>query len=215
MTTSEAPYAVEHPRFARMLDRESRLMEERGVREHRQRLVSGLAGRVIEIGAGNGLTFPYYPASVTEVVAVEPEPFLRARALQASRDAPVPVTVVDGIAEALPFESVTFHAGVASLVLCSVRDQARALGELRRVIRRGGELRFYEHIRSKHPVDAILQRAVDLLWPRLAGGCHTSRDTREAIRAAGFTIEECDEFLFRPLRFVPKVPHILGCARRT
>jgi SAM-dependent methyltransferase len=206
---------VEHPLFARLFDRASRGLEERGQREHRRTLLAGLSGRVIEVGAGNGLNSPYYPDSVAEVVAVEPEPFLRERALQAARKAPVTVTVLGGVAEALPVDSSAFDAGVASLVLCSVVDQARSLAELRRVIRPGGELRFYEHVRAARPLLARAQQAFDLLWPHIAGGCRASRETLGAIERAGFVIEHYDAFVFRPFPVaLPTAPHILGTARR-
>jgi ubiquinone/menaquinone biosynthesis C-methylase UbiE len=206
---------VKHPLFARIFDRVSRKLEARGQRGHRRTLLAGLSGRVIEVGAGNGLNFPHYPSTVTELVAVEPEPFLRERALEAASEADVPVTVLAGVAEELPVESEAFDAAVASLVLCSVVDQARALAELRRAIRPGGELRFYEHVRARRPLLARAQQAFDLLWPHVAGGCHASRETRSAIERAGFVIERCEEFVFRPFPLaLPTAPHILGIARR-
>jgi SAM-dependent methyltransferase len=101
-------------------------------------------------------------------------------------------------------------------VLCSVPDQARALAELRRVLRPGGELRFYEHvIAERQPMRAILRLADhSRLWPTLYGGCHPARDTAAAIEAAGFTIERCERFGFRASALEPSVPHILGVARR-
>jgi ubiquinone/menaquinone biosynthesis C-methylase UbiE len=154
---------VRHPIFARIYARLSPRMEDAGAAEHRDRLLAGLAGRVIEVGAGNGLNFAHYPPTVTQVIAVEPEPYLRALALEAAERAPVPVQVVDGHAEALPVGDQSFDAAVASLVLCSVPDQARALAELARVIRSGGELRFFEHVRAEGPAMARTQRAVDLV----------------------------------------------------
>src|SRR5918998_6700916 len=93
---------VSHPIFARVYERLSVSMDEAGVAEHRRDLVAGLSGRVIEVGAGNGLQFAHYPPAVTEVVAVEPEPRLRASAVRAAAQAPVPVRVVDALAEDLP-----------------------------------------------------------------------------------------------------------------
>lgn len=188
----------------------------RGAADYRRELLAGLSGRVIEVGAGHGLNFPYYPPSVKEVVAVEPEPYLRSRARDAASEALVPVTVVDGVAEHLPSDPASFDAGVVSLVLCSVHDQHRALAELFRVIRPGGELRFYEHVRAATPALARLQHVVDtFFWPRVGGGCHASRETGAAIERAGFVIERCRNFSFRPspLLFVVS-PHILGIARR-
>jgi ubiquinone/menaquinone biosynthesis C-methylase UbiE len=204
--------AFQHPRFARMYERVSRESERRGTAAHRDRALAGLAGRVIEIGAGNGLNFGHYPSTVTEVLAVEPEDRLRALAQQAAAQAPVPVRVVPGHADALPVEAATFDAAVASLVLCSVPRVAGALAEIRRVLIPGGELRFFEHVRSAHPWLGMLQDALTPLWSRVAGGCHLNRDTAAAIRSAGFHLEQLDRFCYVPLRFIPAHAHILGRA---
>ncbi len=207
---------IEHPRFARMYLKVSKRIDERGAGEHRRRLLEGLSGRVVELGAGNGLNFARYPETVTEVVAVEPEPTLRAAAEEAAATAPVRVTVRAGTADALPLGDGEVDAAVASLVLCSVPDQARALGELHRVVRPGGELRFYEHvIASRQPTRALLQFADRSgLWPKIAGGCHPARDTGAAIEAAGFEIERSERFGFKASALEPSIPHILGRARR-
>ena len=113
--------AAEHSRFARVYPAVAARADRRGAAGHRRRLVEGLAGRVVEVGAGNGRNFAHYPAAVTEVVAIEPEPTLRALAASASHS--VPVTVLDGVAEALPFADGELDAAVVSLVLCSVPDQ--------------------------------------------------------------------------------------------
>ena len=212
MTTTDIP----RPRFARMYVKAAARADRRGATQHRRALLQDLSGRVVEVGAGNGLNFAHYPATVTEVVAIEPEPTLRAIAQQAAARAPVPVSVREGTADAVPLEDGEMDAAVASLVLCSVPDQARALAELHRVLRPGGELRFYEHVIARcQPKRAILQLADRSgLWPAIAGGCHPARDTGAAIEAAGFTIERCERFGFRASAVEPSVPHILGIARR-
>ncbi len=207
--------AVRHPVFARMYTRMSVKAEQRGGAEHRDRLLAGLSGRVIEVGAGNGLNFAHYPETVGEIVAVEPEPYLREQAREAAERTAVTIHVLDGVADALPADDETFDAGVASLVLCTVPDQGRVLAELYRVIRPGGELRFYEHVIARVAIPAALQRGADAtLYPRLSGGCHLARDTASAIERAGFQIESCDRFGFTPMPTPPRVPHILGVARR-
>lgn len=204
-----------HPLFARVYTKVAQISERRGSAEHRRRLLADLRGRVIEVGAGSGANFCHYPTSVSQVIAVEPERYLRERALRAATGAPIPVTVLHGSAEDLPGEDGSFDAGVVSLVLCSVPDQRSALAELHRVIRPGGELRFYEHVMSHSTWEARLQRLADAtLWPRLAGGCHLARDTTAAIRRAGFAIEDCQRFPYSPARLLPPDPHILGAARR-
>jgi ubiquinone/menaquinone biosynthesis C-methylase UbiE len=186
--------------------------DRRGVADHRRRLLAGLRGRVVEVGAGNGRMFAHYPAEVTEVVAVEPEDTLRALAEDAARSAPVPVRVVAGDADHLPVPDASADAVVASLVLCSVPDQESALAEVVRVLRPGGELRYYEHVRSAGVV-GVFEDLVTPLWPLLAGGCHPNRRTSEAIAAAGLTVESEERFGFRPLRTTPPALHVLGTAR--
>ena len=207
---------IARPRFARGYPAAAARADARGGAEHRRRLLQGLDGRVVELGAGSGLNFAHYPATVTEVVAIEPEPTLRARAAEAARGARVAIDVRAGTADALPLGDGEMDAAVASLVLCSVPDQERALAELRRVIRAGGELRFYEHvIATTQPKRAILQFADRSgIWPALGGGCHPARDTGAAIKAAGFTIERQERFDFRAGPLEPRIPYILGIARR-
>jgi ubiquinone/menaquinone biosynthesis C-methylase UbiE len=204
-----------HPVFARLYGRLAPRGERAGVAAHRDELLGGTGGRVIEIGAGCGLCFGHYPQGVTEVVATEPEPYLRGLAERAVPTAPVRVRVLDSVAEQLPFEDCAFDTAVASLVLCSVGDQQRALDEMRRVLRPGGQLRFYEHVRSEDPRLARLQDRVEWIWPRLLGGCHANRDTESAIARAGFQIDACRRFDFRlgPLD-APATPHVIGVAVR-
>jgi len=204
------------PRFARMYMRSAASAEERGATAHRRRLLDGLSGTVVEIGAGHGLNFPLYSPEVTEVVAVEPEPTLRSQAETAAERATVPIRVVAGVADELPLADASADAAVASLVLCSVPDQQRALAEIRRVLRPDGELRFYEHVIPRCQPKRLMLQVVDRsgLWPKIAGGCHPARDTTEAIMQAGFDIEEIERFGFAAQRFEPLIPHILGKARR-
>jgi ubiquinone/menaquinone biosynthesis C-methylase UbiE len=207
---------LNNPFFARFYRCNRRTADKRGEREHRRRVVEGLRGRVVEVGAGDGGNFDLYPATVEEVIAIEPERRLRSFAEEAARNASVRVTVMPGLADELPLEDESVDAAVASLVLCTVPDEATALAELRRVLRPGGELRFYEHVHAhSQPTRAILELAYRTrVWPTLAGGCNPTRETGKAIEAAGFVIEECDRFGFSPSVVVPKVPHILGVARR-
>ncbi|MFI7130698.1 class I SAM-dependent methyltransferase [Nonomuraea sp. NPDC050153] len=203
----------QHPRLARVYVETSAAADRRGGREHRRRLLEGLEGRVIEIGAGNGRNFAHYPKTVTEVVAVEPEDTLRRFAQAAAASAPVPVRVVAGHSEALPGEAHTFDAAVLSLVLCSVPSPAAALAEIVRVLTPDGTLRFYEHVRSSNPALGLLEDAITPLWRRMAGGCHPNRDTLAAIRRAGFVVDEVERFAFAPQPPVPALAHLLGRAR--
>ncbi|MDA8296352.1 MAG: class I SAM-dependent methyltransferase [Actinomycetota bacterium] len=204
-----------HPVFARCYHLLSPLAERGGTAEHRQELLEGLQGEVVELGAGNGLNFAHYPAGVNGVLAIEPDPFLRSKAELAAARAPVRVTVRDGWAGQLSLPAARFDAAVASLVLCSVPNAAAALAELFWALRPGGELRFYEHVRARDPVAARRQDWADLIWPHLGGGCHPNRETVDAIAAAGFAIEKVRHFRFQPSRMTaPVAPHVIGRARR-
>ena len=205
-----------HPIFARCYARLSRACEGAGMAPLRDELLAGVAGRVLEVGAGNGLNFRHYPPAVTEVVAVEPEPHLRTLAEEAAESAPVPVTVVAGRAEQLPLEDATVDVGVTCLVLCSVDDVAAALAELARVIRPGGELRFLEHVAADTAGLRRVQGLADAtLWPLLAGGCHTARDPLPLLAQAGFSVTSMRRYRFPDTRLPsPAAPHVLGAARR-
>lgn len=208
---------VHHPVFARFYARASVTADTRaGIAALRSELLHGVTGRVIEIGAGNGLNFAHYPRAVSEVVAVEPERTLRRLAATAALRAEVPVDIVPGAAEALPVKSEAFDAAVASLVLCTVRDLPRSLAELHRVLRPGAELRFFEHGLAPGPGMAAVQRALDrTVWPHLFGGCHTARDPLASIEAAGFRIVSQRAFRL-PERGLPLPTSycVIGEARR-
>jgi ubiquinone/menaquinone biosynthesis C-methylase UbiE len=216
VSVERSPSDVSNPFFVRFYRRNRRSAVKRGENEHRRRALTGLAGRVVELGAGDGANFALYPDTASEVIAIEPEPRFREQAQEAASEAPVPVRVMPGIAEALPLEDESVDAVVASLVLCTVTDPEQALAEARRVIRPGGELRFYEHVHAeRQPLRAILEIAVrSRVWPTLGGGCHPTRDTLNAIETAGFAIERCERFPFSPSPVIPKIPHVLGVARR-
>lgn len=209
---SSGPAELQHPRFARAYARAVEGMNRRGATEHRRSLLEGLTGSVVEIGAGDGSNFSHYPPSVTEVLAVEPDDFLRSLAQARVASASVPVRVVAGAAERIPAEDNSTDAVVASLVLCSVSDQFVALAEARRVLRPGGILAFYEHVRSDHKPLAALEDLLTPIWRRAAGGCHPNRDTLQSISAAGFRIEDSERFGFSVQPLAPPVAHILGHA---
>jgi ubiquinone/menaquinone biosynthesis C-methylase UbiE len=205
---------VGHPIFARLFDRFAAKDRGRGEAELRRELLTGLSGRVVEVGAGNGINFEHLPPSVEELIAVEPEAYLRRAAERTARAASIDVRVIDGTGEALPLESASVDAVVAAGVLCSVRDQAAALAELRRVLRRGGELRFYKHVRSRRAHFARYQDIAAYVWPHLMGGCRPNRETLAAIERSGFRVERCHGFGFPyEARAYPVLPRILGVAR--
>jgi ubiquinone/menaquinone biosynthesis C-methylase UbiE len=181
---------------------------------YRIRIVEGARGDVLEVGAGNGFNFPHYRAA-TRVVAIEPDPAMLKRGLPRARAASIPIELRPGDAHNLAFPDDSFDTVIFSLVLCTIPDPARALAEARRVLRPGGEIRFYEHVRSKDPAIARKQDRWLKPWRAVNLGCHPNRDTVATIESAGFRFAELDVFDLNE-RGVPKVvrPHALGIASK-
>jgi SAM-dependent methyltransferase len=209
-------YGPQQSVFARYLERREARRPDPVGRELRRRLLSGLRGRALEVGSGDGRSFEYYPTRVTGLLAVEPDPTARAMAAEQARRAAVPIEVVAGVAEALPVKDGAFDAAVVMGVLCTVPEPAVALSELRRVLAAGGELRFWEHVRAEHVLFRGVQRVVDaLFWTRALSGCETTRDTEAAIRDAGFQMLAIDRgFHSSSFLTITSAPYILGIARR-
>ncbi|HET6731791.1 class I SAM-dependent methyltransferase [Mycobacterium sp.] len=177
---------VDNPFFARVWTVLS-AHETEAIQRLRRQNLDGLSGRVLEVGAGTGTNFAFYPPAVSEVVAIEPERRLAALAQKAAETAPIPVTVstdtVEQFSAGEPFDAV-----VCSLVLCSVYEPDSVLRQLFSVLRPGGELRYLEHVASSGPRERLQKFADATLWPRLLGNCHTHRHTEESIVGAGFQV---------------------------
>ena len=223
-----------HKVFARWYPGRAEAMDRAGFTEHRRRLLAGLSGHVLELGAGSGLNFAHYPAEVERVVALEPEPGLRARAVVAARAAGTArvgaadsvgaaqapdggrIEVVDGVAEDLSVYAGKFDAAVCSLVLCSVPDQQAALEQLATVLRPGGQIRLLEHVAAPGGTLAGVQRALDAtVWPWIGAGCHCSRDVTSAVAAAGLEATTIERFRFPAGRLtLPTSPHVFVTAVR-
>ncbi|MFZ4371699.1 MAG: class I SAM-dependent methyltransferase [Mycobacterium sp.] len=185
--TSVPEKTLDHPFFARMWTVMS-AHETPLLRRLRGENLAGLSGRVLEVGAGTGTNFAYYPDTVEQVVALEPETRLAPVAREAAAGVSVPVTVIESTIETMP-AAEPFDAVVCSLVLCSVDDPDAVLRQLNSVLKPGGELRYFEHVASAGWRGGLQRLADFTLWPRIAGNCHTHRHTERAISNAGFTVE--------------------------
>jgi ubiquinone/menaquinone biosynthesis C-methylase UbiE len=178
--------------FAAIYDRGLTATEEAGLREMRRETLAAASGRTLDLGAGTGVNADLFPAAVSELVLVEPDPHmlkkLRAK-LEGSGDG---MATIQAPAESLPFADDSADTVVFTLVLCTVPDPAAALAEAARVLRPGGKLLFVEHVRSRHPDLARWQDRLEKPWRFLADGCHCNRDTVATIEASPFELEQIE-----------------------
>jgi ubiquinone/menaquinone biosynthesis C-methylase UbiE len=173
--------------FAMTYDRQIAGAEKAGLHAFRERLLADASGDVIEIGGGTGLNLSCYGPAVRSLTITEPQPPMLRRLERAVGEHRRDAKVLRAPAEDLPFDDHSFDVAVSTLVLCGVDDQPRALRELGRVLRPGGQLLFIEHVRSGDPGTARLQDRLNWL-NRLVVCCDCNRPTLDSIRAAGFTV---------------------------
>jgi ubiquinone/menaquinone biosynthesis C-methylase UbiE len=174
--------------FAANYDRLMARTERAGLATQRAALLRGASGEVIEIGGGTGASLPGYGPAVTSLTITEPEAPMVRRLVQRARAQAPAARVLRAPAEDLPFDDAQFDVAVSALVLCTVADQPRALRELHRVLRPGGQLLFIEHVRSDEPGLRRWQDRLNWLNQIMAHGCNCNRPTLDTIRAAGFTV---------------------------
>jgi ubiquinone/menaquinone biosynthesis C-methylase UbiE len=200
--------------FAAMYDRVTAGPEAAGLGAFRERLLREARGDLLEIGAGTGANLQYYPSSVGTITLVEPEAPMARRLSRRVQGQPRAVAIVNAPAERLPLPDAHYDTVVCTLVLCTVRDLAAALGEMRRAMKPDGRLLFLEHVRSENPRLAKWQDRLNPLNRIVAHGCNCNRATVDAIRAAGFSIASlAHEELPKAPPFVR--PLVIGTATRS
>jgi SAM-dependent methyltransferase len=175
--------------FARIYDPFLWLAERRGLRNHREEVLTNARGLTLEIGSGTGLNLPHYPRSLDRLVLAEPDAAMRARLRSRLADLECPASVSDAVAERLPFANGTVDTVVSTLVLCTVDDPRLALSEIARVLAPDGQLLFIEHIRSGSRARARWQDRLEAPWRAFAGGCRCNRATLTLMAECGFEFD--------------------------
>lgn len=206
---------IAHPIFAALYDAALPL-EERVFGPHREYLAADLSGRVLDLGAGSGAMFSHVADAAAdgrelEYHAVEPDPYMRRRAVERAREAGLPVHLGEGRAESIPYPDDAFDAVISAVVFCTVQDPAAGVDEVARVLKPGGEFRFFEHVGA----DGWRRRGQELLtplWKRAAGGCHLDRDTVE--RFVGHDAFDVIEVERTDAGTFPAAPVVRGRLRR-
>lgn len=159
---------------------------------YRERVIAAAEGRVLEIGIGSGLNLPFYGARVREVLGLDPAPRLIAMARRAAEEVTVPVTFLEGSAEAIPLDDASVDTIAVTWSLCSIPDAGQALHEMRRVLKSTGQLLFVEHGQAPEPGVRKWQDRLTPAWKRIAGGCHLNRPIHTLIDGNGFAMAQIE-----------------------
>lgn len=182
--------------FASLYDTVMGPLEKRWIAHIRKKIVSGLEGKILEIGTGTGANFPFYsPEKVRSLDSVEPNPYMLEQAKLKARDYGIPVHFHQGVAESLPFKDGEFGTVVATLVLCSVQDPQTVFKEIRRVCKKGGRIVLFEHVRTESASLAALQDVLTPAWKKLCDGCHLNRDTGRYMKESGIKVIKEKKYL--------------------
>jgi ubiquinone/menaquinone biosynthesis C-methylase UbiE len=197
--------------MARVYDPFVWLGETAGMRNRRRELLANARGRVVELGAGTGLNIAHYPDAVTDLVLTEPDEAMRGRLARRLRGLGRVARIVDAPGERLPLADASVDTVVSTLVLCTVDDPERTLGEIARVLRPDGQLLFVEHVRASSRFLAACQDFFLRPWRSFGGGCHCNRATVELMRACGFAVA-AEDFVWRGM---PAIVHPLVAGRAT
>lgn len=181
--------------FPRMYDIGMKPFEKNRFNKIRTTLINKAGGRVLEVGYGSGVNFPYYKnKNIEQVDAVEPNPLMRQRALEFVNSSPISIQTYSAKAENLPFEDDTFDSVVATLVFCTIPDPVKALEEIQRVSKPGAKILLFEHVRMNQKMLAKIQDVLTPLWSKVCDGCHLNRDTFELLNETRIDIKQVDYY---------------------
>ena len=203
-----------HPLFAAIYDPAMVIIERTLLRPHRNYLVDDLRGAILDVGAGTGAMFPYFATvgnGSTAFYAIEPDSYMRRRAREKAHELCLDIDIRSAAAESLPYADDSFDVVIASMVFCTIPDVETSLSEVARVLRPGGEFRFFEHVLDDG-WRARVQSLIAPLWKRVAGGCHLTRQTASVFAAdRSFDIVEIDRM---NLGTTPIRPFVRGRLRK-
>jgi len=178
-------------------------MRNRQLAPYRERVLTQAAGRVLEIGVGSGVNLPRYTDRANEVLGLDPHPKLLAMA--AGKKYRVPTKLIEGSAESIPLDDSSVDTVVTTWTLCTVPDVAKALAEMKRVLRPDGQLLFVEHGLAPDQAVRNWQNRLNPVWKKIAGGCHLNRPIADLLKAADFRVSRLDTSYMRgpkPMTFM-------------
>ena len=172
----------------------NRAMDTREIRRIRARVAAGLGGNVVEVGFGTGHNLAYLPAAVTRLLAVEPSASSIELATSRISASAIPVDVIGPDAQRLPLPDASVDSALCTWSLCTIADPVAAVREVRRVLRRGGELHFVEHGLAPDESIRRWQHRLNPMQRRFMGGCHLDRDITGLLRLGGMTVTHVERY---------------------
>lgn len=181
--------------FTTYYDRLMRPLETKSFSRIRRDLLKKATGEVLEIGSGTGINFQYYTEG--QVTALEPSDHMREQSLIRAKQSRVPITLVSGSAENLPFADDTFDTVVGTLVLCSVENPQKSISEIKRVLKPAGRVLLFEHVRLNGSPLGSLQDLFTPVWKKMCDGCHLNRDTAAYLHAEGIEIVRTESYFHK------------------
>ena len=179
--------------FAKWYDFFMSPLEQNKFKRIRRELLKEASGNVLELGSGTGINFPLYNNVVT-VTAIEPSKPMIDRSLTKQKSAVVPIEIVHGSAENLPFGDHTFDTVVATLVFCTIPNVEKAIQELKRVCKPDGKILLFEHVKMENTILSKLQESLTPFWKKICDGCCLNRETLKAFINQGLKIERVEYF---------------------
>jgi phosphatidylethanolamine/phosphatidyl-N-methylethanolamine N-methyltransferase len=159
--------------------------DDRRLGPHKRRLFSKIHGATLMVAAGTGNDFHFFPPGLS-ITAIDISPkMLNQAAVKASRyQGNIELRQMD-VCD-LPFPDNSFDTIVTVCTFCSVPKPIAGLRELHRVLKPGGQILMFEHVRSRIGPLAIFLDLMTPLSRRL--GPELNRDTVSNVQRAGFRL---------------------------
>ncbi|MEH7014238.1 class I SAM-dependent methyltransferase [Neobacillus niacini] len=179
--------------FAKWYDFFMGPLEQRKFKRIRKELLQRAEGKVLELGSGTGINFPFYK-DVDQVIAIEPSQHMIDQSINRLQLSVVTIEMVKASAEKLPFEDNTFDTVVATLVFCTIPNAEKAIAEIKRVCKPKGSILLFEHVKMENRLLGGMQEWLTPVWKKICDGCCLNRETLKAFTSQGLKIEKVEQF---------------------
>jgi ubiquinone/menaquinone biosynthesis C-methylase UbiE len=179
--------------FPRLYDPVMLPLERRQFKNVRKNLIAKADGKVLEIGSGTGINFPYYHPDA-EIVAFDPNPTMLKKSLPKIKQSTATITLLFIEGDHLPFPDNSFDTVVGTLVFCTIPEPEKTLSEIHRVLKPGGKVLLFEHVRLDDPTLGKMQDWLTPVWKKVCDGCHLNRNTLQQVKQAGFHVDYVESY---------------------